>query len=693
MIQKVTRQPGDRRLPSPKASRFFNPLQLARWLYSFFAAWIGTRLYSRLLPAFPFLFILVGLAVWALTPKPKLARVYERTRDAATREQNSDLANLAVNRLIRMNPDKRSYRYVLAVNYLNDGRLAEAIRILHSLAPPHSDDALSQADLRLVELSNDDTNQYSETLPTIIRRLTRVVRSEPANFEAHRLLSVAYLEDEQPLAAEPHLEVVCEGNPELMLQLAQLKVRNKKPQEAIAIARRAEQLVSTSIKNGNDKPATVILWSRLLRATGQNEKSEQILTERFRVAPEEYRDSLSKHYQAIAKKQLALSPYYRKQAIQMLGKALLIDPDNPQLARLITDVARHRSRLTAKILDRLSQHWIRRADEPGADVGTISTAALIAQSRDDEENAIRLMTRAAKQDPAYEDSLVQTLQSFGRSNRAGTLFEKLQSRYEQELIKSPTDVAARIRLARLHAGIGQYTKARTVVRSAPESSQLLQKELVRIIRGLLEAGGIDPVELQQLAHEGLALAPLDSLLLTTTSEISQEDGARGKRSREHILKLVTEGKLSASVAYAALGTAALEAENYREAEEDLRRSAQLDRRNPLVWNNLAVVLTRKPAPEPKLAIKAAEFALKLLPNHETLLATYGEALLASRRWSDAAAMLQKCIKLGKDDNMDVHRHLATAYRSLGNAELANRHSEIADEIERTPGANMPGVEE
>ena len=342
----------------------------------------------------------------------------------------------------------------------------------------------------------------------------------------------------------------------------------------------------------------------------------------------------------------------------------------------MTQLAEDSDGLPTNLVDELASHWRQVAAAEDAKPETLRLASQFCMLQDRLDESVALMEKAAAKDNRYTDALIDQYARSGSDKKAKELANRLARDYESKLADDSSDVVSRIRFARLLAGTDQLEEAEVLLRAAPEPKAPVKTELARVLQR--KARTFSPADQVPILHEALQLAPGNTNVLEKVAALAA-DVEQGESSRRVILDLTVDGRLPVAIAYAALGTALLDVEEYEKAEADLRKSTQLAKRNPLSWNNLAVCLIRKANPDPGLAIECSKVALKLLPDHETLLATYGEALLAVGQSADAIRVLQRAVGMGKKTQA-IHRHLAIAHAKLGNDELVEKHRAMAERL-------------
>jgi Tfp pilus assembly protein PilF len=107
----------------------------------------------------------------------------------------------------------------------------------------------------------------------------------------------------------------------------------------------------------------------------------------------------------------------------------------------------------------------------------------------------------------------------------------------------------------------------------------------------------------------------------------------------------------------------------------LERSLELAPSQHLVKNNLAWLLSKRTPPELDRALMLSQSAIELAPNIPTYHDTLGSIFLLRGEYPDAVIELERAlVGMPEAQRKNVHEKLATAYRALGNTELADMHA-------------------
>jgi len=121
-----------------------------------------------------------------------------------------------------------------------------------------------------------------------------------------------------------------------------------------------------------------------------------------------------------------------------------------------------------------------------------------------------------------------------------------------------------------------------------------------------------------------------------------------------------------------VGTEAAVQQQVDDARRFLAAVVQRDASNPVAWNNLGLMLSEGPDADLEKALDAVNRALELAPREYRFHETRGQILVRLGRWEAAVEDLEFALN-GLPKLSAIHESLATAYKELGNTELARLH--------------------
>ncbi len=205
-------------------------------------------------------------------------------------------------------------------------------------------------------------------------------------------------------------------------------------------------------------------------------------------------------------------------------------------------------------------------------------------------------------------------------------------------------------------------------------------------------------------------AALADLLVQLASEPSDETWAAQQIARlywlrdesrlksalpEQTLRILAADPRTPPTMLDAVGIEAAQAEEWDRAAECFRRVTAALPDLAATWNNLAWVLTKReqavrdaaaekgetlPLDEVELerALTAVNRALRLMPNEYRFRETRGQVLVKLGQWQEAIEDLEYAVN-GMPEEAAIHLGLATAYRAVGEEQLAEIHAKRGTE--------------
>ena len=198
------------------------------------------------------------------------------------------------------------------------------------------------------------------------------------------------------------------------------------------------------------------------------------------------------------------------------------------------------------------------------------------------------------------------------------------------------------------------------------------------------AGDDQPRQRLALLQECLKIWPESPYGLVRLAELALRSDEVGATALAELGKLQSSG--SRSQVLQLLGVAAVKLDKYDKAFQYYVHVLSLEAKDPLIQNNLAVIL-RPRAAGPAVGLELADLALKKAPNEGEFHETRGSILLKLQRWSDAAQELNAALEMGVD-RPETHESLAVAYDQLKQPELADQHRQKSGSSEEP---NKPGT--
>ena len=389
--------------------------------------------------------------------------------------------------------------------------------------------------------------------------------------------------------------------------------------------------------------------ARIAQAMGKEEEAARIIAE---LAPEDGAGYPEAHFlvaEKLARDNAQWTQEKLDTVIYHLEAVLKTAPHHARSHRMLGEAY-----LARRDLDQAATHFAAAADShPQVRL----VLARIYQRRDKDhlaqieiEKAINHFGDKAKADRTDVDSRLNWAQALLMKNRSPQEVAKIL----QEGLDRVGDQRYKEALASLYCA-----QSDQIAKSAP---QQVGPRLV-----LLEAA--------------LELSPNNINVLNRLARIAGHQGEEGKIAREHLEKVLTAGTATATI-HLIYGTDALQRGDFELGRMHLEQAFRQNPRMPAVANNLAWLWANSETPDLDQALKLASTAIELAPNDARILETRGQIYASLKRWADAAADLERCLKgMDADGKRKVHATLARVYRELGDLELAEAHLERAKQGE------------
>ena len=201
--------------------------------------------------------------------------------------------------------------------------------------------------------------------------------------------------------------------------------------------------------------------------------------------------------------------------------------------------------------------------------------------------------------------------------------------------------------------------------------------------------GIAPEQTPQieLLRQAFHYGPHHPAVLTMLARFSTEESPDGEQARVWLKDSLAKSEAPASVHFI-LGTAAVKKGNLAEATTQLEQAVQRDPKLVEAANNLAYTLARTDPPQ----MEQAPPAFGIRPESQALASanreTRGQILLMLGRLTEAIQDLEYVVEKMPND-IQAHAGLATAYQSLGDQGLADRQTQIVEELKSRPQSTPP----
>ncbi|GIW96916.1 MAG: hypothetical protein KatS3mg111_0249 [Pirellulaceae bacterium] len=180
----------------------------------------------------------------------------------------------------------------------------------------------------------------------------------------------------------------------------------------------------------------------------------------------------------------------------------------------------------------------------------------------------------------------------------------------------------------------------------------------------------------ELLRQAMAIDPNNPLLIEAISTACLRAANSENEELKTLREAIVQG-VAPDAAHFILGTIALNQGSVDQALQHLEIAAKNNPNLPGVLNNLAHAISHSDMPDYDRALRLAEAAVRMLPNHPYLRETRGQIYLHVGRYADAIADLEIALQV-PELRADVRPSLAKAYEALGEHELARRQRELLE---------------
>lgn len=284
------------------------------------------------------------------------------------------------------------------------------------------------------------------------------------------------------------------------------------------------------------------------------------------------------------------------------------------------------------------------------------------------------------------DGLIQTDQPA----EAEAYLARASSRFGELVTADPGDATARANWGRAELRLGNLEKAHALLSHELAATDvrcqaLLANCVLLQVKQMLLSQQPDWEQALQHVKRALEIRPRDPAILTQMSAWAVAYPEMRDEIRDWF-EALAESDDETWAARFVLGNIAWTNQNFDQAIRNYERAHELQPDNAAVMNNLAFALSQHRKDQLPRALglmeKTAEVGISTPKNAAEAQIARGLILLEAQQWEDAILHLEKALPIISDREA-VHRGLATAYRALGFADVANSYLRRARELADT----------
>lgn len=258
--------------------------------------------------------------------------------------------------------------------------------------------------------------------------------------------------------------------------------------------------------------------------------------------------------------------------------------------------------------------------------------------------------------------------------------------FASELSRKPTDLNARINLARVLMVQTKFEQAAKLLNDGyrlTNDTRLsgVTGEALVVWSNHLGADDVDSknlVKRLQILHAAIGVAPSDPAVGSAIAQLIIDCRDSSLPEVIRLKEAILSGAAPVSTHFIR-GTLALLDNRVAEAKTHLELAYQLEPNVPAILNNLAIALLEIEGSDLEQARSLVDMAIGKQPNHAYFLETRGQILLKMQRWQEAIADLEAALE-AKELRPAIYPSLALAYEKTGATELTQVYQKLAREM-------------
>lgn len=622
--------------------------------------------------------VAVGLlAVLVVIPRAMEGRIrqsYERRWAAAEKAEEWDVAELWLQRLINLGDSRPALRYQLGMIAERTGRGAQAEAIVRAVAT-ESNFVPALAWLAAKSL---DENATKDQIDKAIFYLRDALRLNGNDVNLRAALADALVRSGTDVSlkeATIQLLTVADKLPEYNLQLARTYAELKELDAAREYAAIAERYFQDKLLKAPEETVVVNSVCDAMLLQGKWEKALEFVS--LRVIDEAQARELKSRIHTVASDELIKKQETAIEAIRHLYQALEESPTNrfalTRLARLAPSIVRINRDEIEPI-----RKWMAMAYEASPDdLELIMLMGMLYMQPGpgrDLDKAEELFAKAAKVEPLVLIDLAQIQAQLGKEERRVETLREAVARFSDK-----SDDTTKFALSQALTMLGRYEEAEKTLLDAiaVKPTAMLRQSLSQVYFRQAEKQNDDPNAKIRLLFNAVKTSEGHNPSEAMLAELAGSNAELKQTIQKEATDLVASGE-SIRGGHMILGVIAARENKWEEGGFHFEQALSQAPNDPLLQNNVAWALASRNGPgDAKRSLELAEKAVQQFPLNADIRATRGLALLINRQWARAISDFEFALKF-YPERKHFHRHLATAYGALGQKEIAERHSELAN---------------
>jgi tetratricopeptide (TPR) repeat protein len=312
------------------------------------------------------------------------------------------------------------------------------------------------------------------------------------------------------------------------------------------------------------------------------------------------------------------------------------------------------------------------------------------------EHAVKHLRVVAEAKPVYRLSVLQLLSTSGDQEAIRKEAAEAERYFREQLEKEPGDLDSRLLCSSALVFQKRYKEAIELIEAGSSLNDpvVIRKAIAAVTVAWARERHVekgDPRQVLALTSSALRADPSNTAALTLLTDLTR-DAATGEEAIGLLKEQLAAGE-SPWLIHMILGTRALELGNTKEGAEHLEQAVKLNPGAAVAMNNLAWTLATEEPSDLSRAETLVTQAAQLAPANPQIRETRGQIYLKQERWKEALTDLEAVLPIYSREAQlarqlpHLHESLAKAYENLGNADMAQRHRELA--LTKKPPTKTP----